>query len=482
MKRSASVRITAAASLMSMALLALPHSAPADTVITTSGQPTPVSAHGGRLAWSSFDPATGSYGLVTHFGGVTSAVPVASRRAPFDVDLGPDQNGDTVAAYSRCSVEPVSRNPAIGSAIANQIPQRSTGRGCFLYTFNFHTGRETAIATANSPHASQFLPTVWKARVAFARTYPRKGGVAGQRAYLYARPLVGAGRSTRLPAGSRASIRPSGGERLAEPGPMALDLAGTRVAFAWDSGTVDSPTSAIYLDTIRRGEVRQQRLALSYSGEIQGSELVSPAIDHGVVWWGATYFGDNTSNWVLRYRISDGFRDQALVPSGYRDGGYAGPVLWTAVDDTQLFYLASGIFGLGVQPGCTPQNACAPGPGCLPEQPCSIRGSAPLTFTAVPRAAPLGRAPRRAVQVGLRRARAHFRDDRRIRLGATLRSRVDRRWSLVTGGYAKRRLWAAWVRRSGSSRFSVAIFRTRDFSPGLRPPCDLRPAFSEPDC
>ena len=98
------------------------------------------------------------------------------------------------------------------------LPQRSTGRGCSIYSFNFVTGRETVIAAANSPNASQFLPTVWKAQIVFARTYPRKKGVAGQRAYFYVRPLVGAGHSRRLPAGRRATVRTQSGKRLAESG------------------------------------------------------------------------------------------------------------------------------------------------------------------------------------------------------------------------------------------------------------------------
>jgi hypothetical protein len=63
-----------------------------------------------------------------------------------------------------------------------------------------------------------------------------------------------------------------------------------------------------------------------------------------------------------------------------------------------------------------------------------------------------------------------------------MRSERDRNWSLVTGGYGKRGLWAAWVLRHAGGRYRVEVFRTRNFDPGTRPPCDIRPAFAEPKC
>src|SRR6188474_3203265 len=92
----------------------------ADTPIATVAAPTSVSANGGRLVWSAYDPATRRYSLMTRFAGVISPVPVEPRSVPFDVDLGPKPNGSTVAAYSRCSLEPEPPNPA---------------RGCDIYEF-----------------------------------------------------------------------------------------------------------------------------------------------------------------------------------------------------------------------------------------------------------------------------------------------------------------------------------------------------------
>ena len=87
-------------------------------------------------------------------------------------------------------------------------------------------------------------------------------------------------------------------------------------------------------------------------------------------------------------------------------------------------------------------------------------------------------ASRAAVAAALVTARGRYPD---ARVAETLRSALDRSWSLVTGRRGRRGLWAAWVRRiAGVQR--VEIFRARDFRPGRRPPCDIRPAFSEPAC
>src|SRR5438874_2687368 len=80
-----------------------------------------------------------AYQLMTENAGAVAAVPVAPQRVPFDVDVGPDPNGHTIVAYSRCRREPPRRDPAIGNAIA-QMPDWPRGRGCDVYKFDFTTG------------------------------------------------------------------------------------------------------------------------------------------------------------------------------------------------------------------------------------------------------------------------------------------------------------------------------------------------------
>lgn len=90
-------------------------------------------------------------------------------------------------------------------------------------------------------------------------------------------------------------------------------------------------------------------------------------------------------------------------------------------------------------------------------------------------------APPGAIAAALARARRHYAADRTIRVRVTLRSQLRPAWSLVTGSHGARSLWAAWSRRSRAA-YRVETFRTRDFDPGSAPPCDIRPAFSEPAC
>ncbi len=102
---------------------------------------------------------------------------------------------------------------------------------------------------------------------------------------------------------------------------------------------------------------------------------------------------------------------------------------------------------------------------------------------AAPAPAASPRAPKGAVVAAFTRAVSHYDVPEKIRIQTTHRSQRDRLWSLVTGNYGERGLWAAWVRRlSPNGRYVVHTFRTRNFDPGTTPPCDLRPAFSEPLC
>ena len=356
----------------------------ADQTIATVGAPSPVSAFGGRLAWSAFDPVQKNYRLMTQAGGAVTVVPVAPRIVPFDVDLGPGENGDTVAAYSRCRRDPPRRNPAIGNAIA-QLPDWPRGRGCDLFRFDFATGRESKIKAASSARASEFLPSVWKRGIAFARVYERRKGRAGDRAYLYVR-RAGAPSPSRVPAGSRSKQKfCSGGKPrrcrlLPEPGPTALDLAGARLAFGWDSGGVIGPTSAVYLETIGTNSAHRTLISRVDSGDIQGSEIVSPQVVDGQVTWVQTLFGDETSNVSRRYRIGSGKISEATIPRPPTDPWFR-PVLASAVTGQTVIQLASGLTPVG-EP-CTVQNPCVADPGCSVQQPCELRTAENLTYSPV---------------------------------------------------------------------------------------------------
>ena len=228
------------AALLGSMVLAAPAAA---QDVATLDHSSPVAAYGGRLLWSAFDPATQTYGLVTRVGGATSAVPVARRTVPFDADLGPGAAGAIVAVYSRCATE-ITPSGSFGPSLYGK------GRGCDLYLFDFTTGQETRLASASAPDASEFWPTIWKGTLAFARTYDSKRDFP----YIYTRPLQGSARSTRQPGGPRNGCAKCD-DKLSRP--VALDLYGKRLAFAWQYiGTGEGFDTDIRMDTIGGGHVR----------------------------------------------------------------------------------------------------------------------------------------------------------------------------------------------------------------------------------
>ena len=281
------------------------------------------------------------------------------------------------------------RAPITGNILAIHLYAWSKARGCDIYMFAFDTGAEVRVRYASTRGASEFLPTVWTDRIAFARVFERRRGRAGQRAYLYVRPnsLLDSngprGRSQRVPAGARARGRVCTGSPrrcrvIVEPGPTALDLRTRRLAFGWDSNY--EPTSAVYIDTLHVGRrTGRRRIELVSSGDIQASELVAPQFDQdGHLVWFATFYGNDTENFVRRYRVVARSRDQAQILRQPAESLF-GSVLAGAVDEQAVLYLESSL-----HPGdpCSPQAPCIADPGCSEAYPCALRRATGLVFRA----------------------------------------------------------------------------------------------------
>ena len=375
--------------LLLLTLIALMGAAPAgadaDELIATVARPTPVSSFDGRIVWSEYDAGANRYFLVQREAGVTSRLPVEPRSVPFDVDLGPDVDGKPVAAYSRCRLDPPRRDPPTGNALA-QMPEWRRGRGCNLYLYSFETGREVRVRHASTAAASEFLPTVWTDRIAFARVFERRRGIRGRRAYLYERPnslFASQGRSghtRRMPAGPRARDLYCSGprrcERLVEPGPTSLDIATRRLAFGWDS-TASGPTSTVWLDVLRAtGRTARTRVDYGGSGEIQARELVGPQFDDQVrVVYLASFYGETRAAYARRWSFAGPTREEARLAPLPGDA-IVRTVLAGAPDGGAYVYLASGL----VPPGepCAGPASCTAEPGCSDAQPCLLlRAPAP---------------------------------------------------------------------------------------------------------
>jgi hypothetical protein len=193
-------------------LAAVPASASAaDEVLATTAKATGVEAFRGHVVWSMWDPAIRAYRLTEyHKGTITTLSHVPPSPVPFDVDLGPDPFGGTMAVYSRCE------KPVLS-------PWALTGRrGCDIYYARLSAPTQVKLRSADSP-ADESSPTVWKGRIAFARTYPGHG--KPPRRFLYWRRFDGKGPSHRLKRGPTVDR---------ETVPDQLDMRGRRVTYVWN--------------------------------------------------------------------------------------------------------------------------------------------------------------------------------------------------------------------------------------------------------
>jgi len=265
--------------LMLLLVALAPSGAAADTMIAQERAPSKVSSHLNRVVWSSYDPATGDYSLMSRdIQGVLTRLAVAPRKVPFDVDLGFLGEGAEVAAYSRCKLEP----RLTGGGSAGLLPNYATGRGCDIYLFDFDNQREVKYAPTAGGNASEFLPSASPAgRIAFARVYEHRRGSRGRLPYLYAKR--GTHTARRVPGGARG--------KNGLPGPTSLDLSGPRLAFSWDW----RPTGrGIHASDIRVDVVRgSHRTLQSIRGGLISRTLLSPSIVVRNVFWGRTLFAGN---------------------------------------------------------------------------------------------------------------------------------------------------------------------------------------------
>jgi hypothetical protein len=265
--RSAAVLISA------ILMLVLAGSAGAqERVVAHLGAATPIAAYQDVVAWSARDAATGRWSLVTSRG----PVPVPSRGAPFDVDLGPGTADEVVAVYSRCERE----TGGLGVYATLVEPWR----GCDLYRATLD-GREQRIAAASSPTADETWPSIWKGRIAFARRYDRK------RAYPYLYVNDG-GRSARVPGGQRNACGTSG--RCTDPRrsrPTGLELYGRRLGFSWAyQGIAETPAFDVRVHDVD-GDARTV-VDRFPGGGLTGVTPSWPGFQGGSVFWSRQCFGD----------------------------------------------------------------------------------------------------------------------------------------------------------------------------------------------
>jgi hypothetical protein len=142
----------------------------ADIRIDTTKRPTPIRFWGGVAAFSLYDSASNTYRLaISRNAGRSELVEVAAQARAFDVDVGPDESGSATLVYSRCA-----------SGVLRP-------RGCDIYRYSLSARRESKLIDASTRNASEITPTVWGARIAFARLRDSAG--RDRRPRIYTRTL-----------------------------------------------------------------------------------------------------------------------------------------------------------------------------------------------------------------------------------------------------------------------------------------------------
>jgi hypothetical protein len=284
--------------LATLALLAFPAAARADFTVSAVERPTPVSAYAGRLVWSQYDASIAGFRLfeahASPGGQFTTQLQVPPRSVPFDADVGPGAGGAPAVVYSRCS-----REPRLG---ADGLPIWATGRGCDVYRFALGGAGETRVGGVSTGDASEFLPSIWRDRVAFARVYEQREGARGVYPYVYVR---GDGPSERQPGGLRGET--------GLPGPTSLDLAGARLGLTWGATVHGDFRSDARLDTTTGGHT----LLEFTTGQGRGERVVNAFVFAGRVWW-AHETDTGPLHEYRRWRIARMKLERAPIPADRR--------------------------------------------------------------------------------------------------------------------------------------------------------------------
>ena len=202
----------------------------------------PISAGSGWLIWS-VPAAAGDWALEAYHDGALTAIRVASRPQPFDVNVGTDAHGSPVATFSRCTrtpkMESVGTEVTGGTEPAGGSMLRSrSGVGCRLRVYELSSNHESALPIPRPAGASDTTPSMWRGNVAFARIAPAHGGISqimlwSPRHPYTLRVLPGGA----IPPDCAGKIRCHGEPVYREV--QALDLDADVVTFTW---AIKAPT------------------------------------------------------------------------------------------------------------------------------------------------------------------------------------------------------------------------------------------------
>jgi hypothetical protein len=213
-----------------------PGSAAAEDLAPVSA-PTAISAWGGHVVWSAYDPATSRYRLADRSQAGVRMLPVAARSIPFDADVGPGRDGRPVVVYSRCRVE---GEPFVRPGWWGTFRH---GRGCDIFALRLGGARERLVrGRVSTTTASETTPSIWRGRIAFARRDERGRGLRRRVPRLYVQARAGSRRLLPLARGTIPCDPRHPSPPAPELGPscaqveattLAVDLRGRFLAFGW---------------------------------------------------------------------------------------------------------------------------------------------------------------------------------------------------------------------------------------------------------
>jgi hypothetical protein len=212
----------------------------ADPTLTTDTTAANASAHNGDVVWSRVDVGGQSH-LVQRVFARPRDVPARPKDGLFDPDLGTSRRGHRVIVYTRCA--------------------GLSGQGCDIWQYDVSSRRERKVPGASSKRCSEFAPSVWISKFAFARSGPR--GCNG----LFVLRRAVHGRKRRLRLDGRV--------------PADTDLRGNRVAYLYVPAGDPSRTFV----RVRLFHGASHIVVAGSSGRQERSRVSSPVLDGAYVYW-----------------------------------------------------------------------------------------------------------------------------------------------------------------------------------------------------
>lgn len=317
--------------------LYLPATARADEAMSALPRDTPISAYKGTLAWSEWDTAKMTYRLVltTIKTGKSTKPKVATRSSPFDVSLGPDANGKTVALYSRCS--------------------KSDGTGCDAYKYDLAKKKQTKLNFSRRDR-DEVWPSQWKGRYAWVEQRGAGDDPSDFSDGNCDAPLT-------RPVDSDEAVKE-----------LSKGKCGTVTGQVLRESTIVQTVQ--YADDVARffSEVRQlsvkgggvKRVAI-LQGTQGGDMYAAPTLDSDFIYM--IRYGSGTTSRFVRVLRSNGRMEQIQA--------YVGLAGRLARDGGKSFYIEQ-------QPG----DPGAPGVACATFRPCRLVRAGPDVFSGAERRLP----------------------------------------------------------------------------------------------